>query len=242
MQRRLHAFASRWQATDLLSIPDFRNLWIANSIWWQARWMEELIIGWVVLDQTDSASMVGLISFARMAPFMLFGPFFGTIVQYASYRWMIVHSQYINLVVNGLFSILALSGVLAFWHIAVGSVCIGLGSAVDWSSRRALIPDLVGKKRTTDAMVLETIPQNISRIFGPFMSGVLLEFFGASGGFLFLFTSYIIEIIFVTRLSSNTENKETKNTEISPLRSVMDGLQYARRYDRIWGVLVVTFL
>ena len=241
MQRRLHAFASRWQATDLLSIPDFRNLWIANSIWWQARWMEELIIGWVVLDQTDSASMVGLISFARMAPFMLFGPFFGTIVQYASYRWMIVHSQYINLVVNGLFSILALSGVLAFWHIAVGSVCIGLGSAVDWSSRRALIPDLVGKKRTTDAMVLETIPQNISRIFGPFMSGVLLEFFGASGGFLFLFTSYIIEIIFVTRLSSNTENKETKNTEISPLRSVMDGLQYARRHDRIWGVLVVTF-
>ena len=71
MQRRLHAFASRWQATDLLSIPDFRNLWIANSIWWQARWMEELIIGWVVLDQTDSASLVGLISFARMAPFML---------------------------------------------------------------------------------------------------------------------------------------------------------------------------
>ena len=46
MQRRLHAFASRWQATDLLTIPDFRNLWIANSIWWQARWMEELIIGW----------------------------------------------------------------------------------------------------------------------------------------------------------------------------------------------------
>ena len=37
MQNRLHQITARWQATDLLSIPDFRNLWISNTIWWQAR-------------------------------------------------------------------------------------------------------------------------------------------------------------------------------------------------------------
>jgi predicted MFS family arabinose efflux permease len=241
MRHLLHRFTSRWQATDLLSIPDFRNLWISNTIWWQARWMEELIVGWVVLELTDSASMVALISFARMAPFMVFGPFFGTIVQYASYRWMIVHAQYINLVINGIFSILALTGLLEFWHIALGSVCVGMGSAVDWSSRRAIIPDLVGKHRTTDAMVLETVPQNISRVFGPLMSGVLLEFLGTAGGFLFLFGSYIIQIIYLLRLSPATDKKEAKNTEDSPLKNLMVGLRYVWKIDRIWGVLVITF-
>ena len=233
---------SRWKAARLLSIPDFRNLWISSSIWWQTRWMDELIIGWVVLELTDSAGMVALVSFCRMAPFMLFGPFFSTVVRYVSYRWLIVNAQFIYCIVNGLFWVLALLGDLAIWHVVTGSILIGLGSAYDWSCRRALIPDLVGKDRTTDAMVLETVPQNVSRLIGPLMSGVLLEFGGTKGGFLALFLLQIIQIAVIVRLSAEADRKDRKKGRLGPRKDLLLGFRYARRNPRISGVLIITFL
>lgn len=232
----------RWKAAGLLSITDFRYLWISSSIWWQARWMDELIIGWVVLELTDSAGMVALVSFCRMAPFMLFGPFFSTVVRHVSYRWLIVNAQIVNCVVIGLFWVLAFLGDLAFWHIVSGSVLIGLGGAYDWSSRRALIPDLVGKDRTTDAMVLETVPQNLSRLLGPLMSGVLLEFTGIKGGFLALFLLHVVQIIVIVRLSAATDQKGRKKGRLGPWKDLLLGYRYSRRHPRISGVLIITFI
>ena len=233
---------SRWKAAGLLSIPDFRYLWISSSIWWQTRWMDELIVGWVVLELTDSAGMVALVGFCRMAPFMLFGPFFSTVVRHVSYRWLIVNAQFINCIVNGLFWLLAFLGDLAFWHIVLGSVCIGLGSAYDWSSRRALIPDLVGKDRTTDAMVLETVPQNVSRLIGPLMGGFLLEFSGTKGGFLALFLMQVVQIVVIVRLSAKTDRKDRKKGRLGPWKDLLLAFRYSRRNPRISGVLLITFL
>ena len=233
---------SRWKAAELLSVPDFRYLWLSSSIWWQARWMEELIVGWVVLELTDSASMVAVASFCRMAPFMLFGPFFNSVVRHVSYRWLIINAQIINCIVNGLFWGLAVLGDLAFWHIVLGSSCIGLGSAYDWSSRRALIPDLVGKDRTTDAMVMETVPQNISRLLGPLMSGILLEFSGSMGGFLALFLMHGAQIVVIIRLSTQTDRTDTKQNRLGPWKDLILAFRYSRRNHGIIGVLIVTFL
>ena len=238
----LARLGSRWKAAQLLSITDFRYLWISSSIWWQARWMDELIIGWVVLELTDSAGMVALVSFCRMAPFMLFGPFFSTVVRYVSYRWLIVNAQFVNCAVNGLFWLLAFLGDLSFWHIVLGSVLIGLGGAYDWSSRRALIPDLVGKDRTTDAMVMETVPQNISRLIGPLMSGVLLEFAGIKGGFLALFIMHLVQIVVIVRLSAETDRTDRKKSRLAPWKDLLLAYRYSRRNPRISGVLIITFL
>ena len=238
----LARLGSRWKAVELLSFPDFRYLWISSSIWWQARWMEELIVGWVVLELTDSAGMVALVSFCRMAPFMLFGPFFNTVLRYMSYRWLIVNAQFINCAINGLFWILAFLGDLAFWHLVLGSICVGLGGAYDWSSRRALIPDLVGKDRTTDAMVLETVPQNISRLIGPLMSGLLLEYSGTKGGFLALFLMYAVQIVVIVRLSAETNRRDRKKSRLAPWKDLLLAFRYSKRNPRISGVLTVTFL
>ena len=68
-------YYSSWKITELLGISDFRYLWISSSIWWQARWMEELIVGWVVLELTDSAGLVALVSFCRWPLLCYWVPF-----------------------------------------------------------------------------------------------------------------------------------------------------------------------
>ena len=235
-------YYSSWKITELLGISDFRYLWISSSIWWQARWMEELIVGWVVLELTDSAGLVALVSFCRMAPFMLLGPFFSTIIRYFSYRWLIVNAQIINCIVNGIFWSLAFLDYLVFWHIVLGSLFIGLGSAYDWSSRRAIIPDLVGKNRTTSAMVLETVPQNVSRLLGPLLSGILLEYTGTAGGFFALFLMYTVQILVIIKLSNKTDQKVQSKNHLTPYKDLLLAFRYSRKDYRIMGVLVITFL
>ena len=38
----------------LLRITDFRRLWICDGLMFQGLWMELLVIGWLVLEMTNS--------------------------------------------------------------------------------------------------------------------------------------------------------------------------------------------
>jgi predicted MFS family arabinose efflux permease len=175
-----------------------------------------------------------------MMPFLLFGPFIGTVATRYSYRRLIIVSQVVNALILGIFAILALLEVLQFWQVAFGSFLIGLGGAFDWPSRRALIPDLVGKSRTVDAMVLENIPQNISRVFGPFLSGILLELLDIQGCFPILFGLYVVELIILLQLSNATDTIGHASNSTSPWADLREGLRYAWGSHWIMGVLAIT--
>ena len=43
-------------------------------MWWQAMWMEMLIVGWLGLELTDSAWWVSVLGFYRSVPLLLIGP------------------------------------------------------------------------------------------------------------------------------------------------------------------------
>ena len=174
-----------------------------------------------------------------MLPFLLFGPFISTVAARFSYRRIIIVSQIVNVFLFAALSFLVLSGRLEFWHLAVGSVLIGIGGAYDWSSRRALIPDLVGKDRTLDAMVLENIPQNISRVAGPFVSGIILEYLGVEGGFPLLFGMYVVELAILTRMSHSTDSTADTGSG-SSWKDLKEGYHYIRSSQPIMGVLLIT--
>ncbi|MBM3264510.1 MAG: MFS transporter [candidate division Zixibacteria bacterium] len=236
----IRRLADRWKTAELLLDTDFRYLWMSNALWWQCRWMEELIIGWVVLELTDSAGLVALVAFFRSAPFLFFGPFIGTVAQRFSYRQLILRSQQINVAVSGALGILGLIGTLAFWQVALGALLIGLGGAFDWSSRRSMIPDMVGKDRMMDAMMLENIPQNVSRVAGPVLSGMVLEFLGVRWCFPVLWVFYAAGLLFLLRMSHTPPPAKKDAAAISPWKDLLEGLRYARSEPRIYGVLGIT--
>jgi len=93
-----------------------------------------------------------------------------------------------------------------------------------------------------EPMVLETVSQNISRLIGPLMSGVLLEFAGTKGGFLALFLLQVVQIVVIVRLSADTDRKGRKKGRLGPLKDLLLGYRYSRRHPRISGVLIITFI
>ena len=62
--------ASNW---GLLGEPAFRKLWLVGALTSTARWLDALVIGIFVFDQTASPFLVASMLLLRMLPLALFG-------------------------------------------------------------------------------------------------------------------------------------------------------------------------
>ena len=117
--------------------------------------MEILVFGWLALSLTDSAWWVSLIGFFRFGPLLPLGVFGTAITDHFARRHLVVWLQMSNALCIGTLAVLLTFGLLEYWHLAVVAALNGSGWALDWPTRRALIPDLVGRERVVDAMLLE---------------------------------------------------------------------------------------
>jgi MFS family permease len=202
--------------------------------------METIATGWLVLEMTNSAWHVALIAFYRSAPLLVLGFFSGTIAARLGRRAVILCCQAATvafpLAVVGLLA----TGRLAFWHLALGATLMGTAWAVDWPTRRSLLPDLIGRRRTLDGLLLEGFCQNIGRIAGPFLSGALIELAGITGCFAVLTGVSFLGLIPLFRLSPRTSQPVGTAGLDSPWRSVAEGMRYIRGHRTILPVLLIT--
>ncbi len=178
--------SARGGVLEPLANGDFVRLWLANGLWWQAMWMEMLALGWVALELTDSAWWVQVIAFYRAAPLLIVGVFGAVITDRFRRRHIVASLQLINVLGMGLLALLLFRGELEIWHLSAVSLVLGAAWALDWPTRRSMVPDLVGKARTVDAMVLENVIQGITRVGGPLAAGYVTAAYGSLGALLAL--------------------------------------------------------
>lgn len=223
-----------------MTVPDYRRLLIGNALWWQANWMEQVAVGWLVLELTDSAWQVALVGFYRSFPLLIVGFIAGLVTERFNRRAVILSAQMLYLSVFFAFAALLWTGHLAFWHIAVGEFLLGVGWAQDWPARRSLLPDMVGRSRIVDGMMVENFAANATRVVGPFTGGVLIAALGVFGCFLVIIGIHALGLFFLIRLSSRPKARRAGGA--SPWVNVAEGLRYVRRNQPILGVLLITVL
>ena len=223
-----------------LQVPEYRRLLISNAFWWQAMWMEMIVVGWLVLEMTDSAWQVALIGFYRMVPLLVVGFFSGAIVDNLGRRRTMLAAQVVNLLVNAAVVLLLLAGRLQFWHLAVGALFLGVVWSLDWTARRSVLPDLVGRSRTVDAMLLDAFVGNFSRIAGPFLGGALIEALGPEGCFSALTLISVASLVVLSTLPPDAPATRTDSAGASAWTLMVDGLKYVRHNPPILGVLLIT--
>src|SRR2546425_13249610 len=73
--------------------PGYRFLWTASLLWNQARWMDQVVLGWVVLELTNSAWDVALIGVVRSLPIMLLGVLGGAVADRLDRRRLLMGTQ-----------------------------------------------------------------------------------------------------------------------------------------------------
>lgn len=225
-----------------LRIRDYRRLLTSNSLWWLTLFMENVALGWLALELTNSAWMVAVIGFCRSIPLLVLGFVGGAITDRFGRRPVILAAQSLNLLVYVALALMLTFDLLALWHLGLGSVLLGTAWAMDWPARRALVPDLVGKERTVDALLLENFAQGTAQMIGPGFAGLLLAVAGPAGclGVMALASASVVAIL--RSLSAHPIPRTNMRPSASPWTALGESMRYARSSQPILGVLVITVI
>ncbi|HEY3061445.1 MAG TPA: MFS transporter [Chloroflexota bacterium] len=236
--RALSARWARFAPFETFRSPGYRCLWLASVLWNQARWMDQVVLGWVVLEMTNSAWHVAVIGAIRWLPLLLFGLLGGAFADRMDRRSLLIGAQAMGLLVSlGTAGALAL-GVFDFTLAALVTFLLGMQWALDWPARRALIPDLVGQQRTVNAIALEAVSMNLARISGPLLAGALIAYVSPAAAFLFMSVLYVVEIALLKIMPLAVRGRQVASGPM--LRYLSDGLRSLRQNEPIVGVLLIS--
>ena len=235
------AAATGWRGfVAPLGLGDFRRLWLANGLWWNSLFMEQVIFGWLALSLTDSAWWVALLGFFRSAPVSLTGVLGASLAERFQRRHLILFLQLVNLSGLAAIALLHWGGHLAYWHLAAVSLANGAAWSLDWPTRRALIPDLVGRGRVVDGVMLDNVLQSVSRIAGPLLAGTAMAALGTGRSLGLLCAASALAAASLAGLRTGARAPVAASGVRQSVERLRGGLTYVLAQPRILGVVLVT--
>lgn len=223
-----------------LTIPVYRRLLISNALWQQALAMWMLVVGWLLLDMTNSAFLVAMLSFWRRAAQLSIGFFAGPIGDRLGRRQTMLLVQWLNLTIFAGIVLLFWLDWLAPWHLLVAMFAIGIAWTIDLPARAALTPDLVGKARTTDAMLLENFIQALLGGLGPVLAGWLLAAYGPLGGFSVLLLLTVLHLALLIDFARQLIPQQAVVTVGTLWHAISQGVRYIGGQRLLLGVTLVS--
>jgi len=213
--------------------PNENKLWNRDfSLLWQGQLVSDLgqaaftvILGFWVLDVTDSTAIMGIILACFTLPRVLFGPFAGAFADRANKRLLIVFSD----LLRGIFFVgmgaLILTNNFPFWLIYPFALIISFFGAFFTPAINASVPEIVHKNNLSRANSARGISQTASNLVGNAFGGFLYSrisgpVFFVINGICFIYSA--ISEIFI-RIPHVKRNKTIRNI----VQDMTEGFKYA---------------
>lgn len=221
-----------------LAERDYRRFWLAQFVSNIGGWMQTVAQGWLVLKLTDSAFLLGLVGFANSIPILLLMLPGGVIADHVDRRRLLRIMQSTQ---SAIALLLALS--IYFNTVTVGQVIAAAalnGVAIAFSSPtfQALVLDLLSdRSKLANAIAMNSLQFNLSRVSGPLLAGLLLTYAGAFACFLANAFSFL-PIIFTLGFIGKSSPAARESVGIG--RRLVEGVSFAWRSRPIrWLLFIV---
>lgn len=214
-------------------------MWTAGLAGAAAGWALIVARGWLAFEITEGSSrIVGLTTFAAMAPMFLVPPFIGVLADKIDRRNLVAYTLLIDILQSAILSVLAVTGTVQVWHLVTLAGVNGIGRAAQMPSVQALVPNLVPKERLLNALSLSAATLHGSRLIGPVLIAPLLLTVGVAGAFVLCGLAYTIGLLQVLRVRTRSTGGITAEQRI--LSAFVDGLIYVYRHRLIRAIIILT--
>ena len=143
-----------------------------------AQGMQFLILGWLILDITDSSYQLGLVIFAFGLPNLIFAMLGGIIADRTSRLNLLISTRLCVVLLILALAILKATSLLDVWHIYAIVVLLGTIQALNGAARMAIVADLVHRDHLMNAVALHSMVNQTGQIIGPAVAGGIIELVG----------------------------------------------------------------
>lgn len=223
LTQRLNKLTQGFRA---LEVRNYRLYWFGQLVSLTGTWMQSTAQALLVLRLTDSPSAVGLVVTLQFLPFMLLSLIGGTLADRINRYRLILFTQSISLVLAALFGFLVGTGNILLWHIYVLAFLQGFVNAVDQPVRQAFAVSLVSSDYRANAVALNSVLFNTTRILGPALAGVLIGWLGIAAIFYLNALSFVGVLYGLLRMDRTELNTSPPKDTTPMVARVREGLAY----------------
>ncbi|MGZ8156217.1 MAG: MFS transporter [Burkholderiales bacterium] len=191
-------------------------------------WMQSIAQSWLLYRMTGSATLLGVLGFASSVPILLLAPFAGLM----SDRWNLHRTMFATQVLEMVQAIalatLAITGVIAPWHIITLSMVMGVLVAVELPVRHAYLVELVGgKEDLPNAVALTSLIANCGRLVGPALAGLVIASYSEAACFAINALTYVA--VLVSFMLIRVQGSPRASRAAPVMEGLREGFRYAWR-------------
>lgn len=218
-------------------VRNYRYYFVGQLISQIGTWLQIVAQGWLVLQLTNSAFLLGLVAAAATLPSLLFSLFGGVIVDRFDKKKLIIATQVASMILAFALGLLAILNVITVWEIILLAFLLGVVGAVDMPARQAFVSEMVEPEKVSSAIALNASIFNAARVVGPSVAGILIAVIGIGGAFMLNAVSYIAAIIVQFLILPISHPKPH---HAHPIEAIKQGISYTWTHPLIRSLIILT--
>lgn len=232
---------ARWIGSTFsaLSHRNYRLLWGGTLISSSGDWMDQIALNWFVVEMSGSAFELALVNLCRGLPILVFTLIGGAMADRLERRRLMMVTQSSAMLLAFVLAALVLTGTATIASVLMVATARGIVISFNLPARHSLIPELVPATDLANAVALNSLTNNVTKILGPALAGLIIAWLGTGACFLINGLSFLV--VLWTLQSMRFPAAERKQTASTLSQSIGEGIAFVRN-DRTVFLLVLIAL
>ncbi len=216
---------------------NFRLYWFGAFLSLIGTWIQSIASGWLVLQLSNSAFIVGLNSTVAWLPAWFVSLPAGVLADHYNKRNLMIVTQTILALLALILAVLTWTGVVNITHILIISALAGFVVTVNSPVVQSMVPELVRGRDVLNAVALNSTMFNSARVVGPALAGMLIGIIGPAGCFGINSASFlaIIGALLLIRL----DGPKPTRTDETVWQRMLSGLRLVRADSDILTLIIM---
>jgi len=228
-------FSHAWRA---LKNRNFKLFFAGQGISVIGTWMTRLATSWLVYHLTQSALLLGIVSFSGQIVSFLLGPFAGVWVDRLHRRNLLIWTQIAAAIQSLALAALTLGHIITLWEIIALTALQGLINAFDMPGRQSFLSEMIENRNDlSNAIAINSSMTNVARLVGPAIAGLVIAAVGEGWCFLIDGVSYFAVI--ASLLMMHIKPIEVRRHASSMVEQMREGWNYVRTFRPIRSLLLL---
>jgi MFS family permease len=194
---------------------------VANVVNSLGTWIQNTASGWIMTDLAPSPIMVSLVQTAAQLPVFLLALPAGALADLIDRKRNLVLVNMFMLAVAGALAIVAALGHVNATVLLVMTALLAMGAALNNPAWGASVQLTVPRQDLPQALVLNSVGFNMTRVVGPAVAGLILATAGATIAFAANAASFAFVVVVVGFVLTFPRTRSSTDVPPEPFRSAM---------------------
>ena len=192
---------------------NFRRYYVGQTVSQLGSWMQSTAVMWLAYRLTESTAATGLIGFLAMVPYIFVTPLAGALSDRVSRRKLLMTVLSLSAVVAAIMSILTYTQHMTIFLLGVLAFTQGILNGTEVPTRHAFFVQLIeDKEDLPNAIALNSININSTRLIGPAIGGLLIAALGEAACFGLNAISFLAVLIQLRRITPRERLRKDNTT------------------------------